>query len=231
MALMVVDVATAPIDQVEKFADPDAIKAPEHYRDPIKIADYEERQRLAMGEKGALDPDLSRITGIGTLDPELGPEPQIALLRTAEEEKSCIQALADLIDGSPDLTLVTFNGTTFDWPVLMRRARYLGIAFPRIQLEHWKSPHIDVLVALRFERPQMFKAHSLQFYVKRLGWTDLQKPLSGFEESNIWKSGRWEELSASIRHDCVAPYRLGLWLNLYQPVAAEPVQAELEPIL
>src|SRR5580765_8581255 len=156
MALLVVDVATAPIDKVEQFADPDAIKAPDHYKDPLKIADYEERQRLNLGEKSALDPDLARITGIGTLDPTLGPEPAIALLRTDEEEKSCIQALGDLIRGSHDLQLVTFNGLAFDLPVLMRRAQYLGLQFPRIQLEHWKSPHLDVLLALRFERPQIF---------------------------------------------------------------------------
>src|SRR4029434_4221462 len=222
MALLVVDVATSPIDQIEKFMDPDMIKAPDHYKDPLKIADYEDRLRLNMGEKAALDPDLSRITGIGTLNPELGPEPAIALLRTDEEEKSCIQALGDLIGGSNDLQLVTFNGLSFDLPMLMRRAQYLGLQFPRIQLEHWKSPHIDVLLALRFERPQIFRAHSLQFYVRRLGWTDLKKPLSGVEEANVWVNKRWEELKNSIRHDCVATYRLGLWLNLYQPGVATP---------
>lgn len=229
MAILVVDVATAPIDRVEEFADPDAIKAPDHYKDPLKIADYEDRMRLNLGEKSALDPDLSRITGIGTLDPTLGPEPQIALLRTEAEEKSCIEALGDLIEGSPDLQLVTFNGLAFDLPTLMRRARYIGVEFPRIQLEHWKSPHIDVLLALRFERPQIFKAHSLQFYVRRLGWTDLKKTLTGVEEANVWKTGKWAELKNSIRHDCLATYRLGLWLNLYAPVVNQAEQ--LEPIL
>lgn len=232
MALLVVDVATAPIDQIEKFADPDAIKAPDHYKDPVKIADYEDRQRLVIGEKGALDPDLSRVTAIGTLDPSLSSEPTILLLKTEAEEKSSIEALGDLIDNAPDLTLITFNGFAFDLPVLMRRARYLGVPFPRIPLEHWKSPHIDVLLALRFERPQIFKAHSLQFYVRRLGWTDLQKPLSGPEEANVWKSGKWDALHASIRHDCIATYRLGLWLQLYQPFSIGISPADLlEPIL
>src|SRR5262245_21213966 len=138
MPLMVLDVATAPIANAADY-EPEAIKAPKNYKDAAKILEYEDKQRAKVGEDAALDFDLSRITGIGTLDPALGPEPAIALFRTDGEEKYGVQALADLVFGTPDLTLVTFNGMAFDLPALMRRARYLGLTFPRFQLEHWKS--------------------------------------------------------------------------------------------
>src|SRR4030095_14063934 len=120
------------------------------------------------------------------------------------------------------------------WPSTCRCScgggRTSGCNFHGFRLTLWKGPHIDVLLALRFERPQIFRAHSLQFYVRRLGWSDLQKPLSGVEEANVWKTGKWTELEKSIRHDCLATYRLGLWLNLYQPVEVKAAN-ELEPIL
>src|SRR5215471_10360341 len=162
MGLLVLDIATSPVPNLTDLIEDSDVAAPDHYKDPVKIADYIEKARSKFAMTGALDFDLARVTAIGTLDPALGPEPAIALLTTEAEERSCIEALADRIEG-PDLTLVTFNGLAFDLPMLMRRARYLGIAFPRIQLEHWKSPHIDVCLALRFERPQLFKSHSLSF--------------------------------------------------------------------
>jgi hypothetical protein len=55
---------------------------------------------------------------------------------------------------------------------------------------------------------------SLGFFVKRLGWSDLLKPLSGAAESNVFATGDWAGLEASLRHDLTATYRLAKWLGV-----------------
>jgi hypothetical protein len=226
MPVVILDVATAPLENANDYIEDSELAAPDHYKDPNKIADFIERQRTKLHTMGALDFDLARLTAIGIMNLQLGPEPSVALLRTEDEERDALGALAHLMYHTSDLVLVTFNGMAFDLPMLMRRARYLGVAFPRLSLEPWKSPHLDLCLALRFDRPQVFKSHSLAFYVRRLGWTDLVKPLTGNQEAIVHKTGEWERLAGSVRHDVLACYRLGLWLGLYGP-AIEPTDATL----
>src|SRR5215467_661573 len=225
MALLVLDIATAPIPNAGDYIETDA-KAPANWVDPEKIAAYQARKVRSAGADAALDFDLARVTGVGTLTPPQSI-PDIALLHDEREERDCIEELAKRLKKDEGTVLVTFNGLAFDLPMLMRRADYLGIDFPRFIPDPWKSPHIDVCMALRFQRPQIFRSHGLQFYIKRLGWTDLEKPLKGDEEAQVPVTGRWGELQTSIHHDVIGCYRLGLWLCLYNPVSV----AQGEPIL
>jgi hypothetical protein len=50
--------------------------------------------------------------------------------------------------------------------------------------------------------------------VRRLGWTDLLKPLTGAEEAQVPQTGRWDELRASLAHDVDATVRLARWLGV-----------------
>jgi hypothetical protein len=58
------------------------------------------------------------------------------------------------------------------------------------------------------------RRRALTFYVRRLGWTYLEKPMSGAEESRVIETGRWDDLSASVRHDVTATYLLAGWLGV-----------------
>jgi DNA polymerase elongation subunit (family B) len=114
--------------------------------------------------------------------------------------------------GSPSPVLVTFNGHRFDLPLLMRRARYLGVDFPQINIDRFKSPHIDLFGRMTLNGT--LKGHSLGFYVRRLGWKDLVKPLSGREESQVPVTGQWDALADSLRHDVLAVKRMAQWLDV-----------------
>lgn len=203
---LILDLATTGIDNAAEFITTDDIAAPANYKDPEKIRAYCEEQRQQRIASAALDVDLARITAIGLHGP-LGIF--VHLCRTEEEERTW---LAKLVLLAADRYLVSFNGLRFDWPLLMRRALYLGVDFPEINLDRYRTQHIDVWD--RLSHHGVIKAHSLTWYAKRLGWTDLSKPLSGAEEATAAKDGQWDELKASVEHDVIACGRLAARMGL-----------------
>jgi DNA polymerase elongation subunit (family B) len=137
----------------------------------------------------------------------------VRVCREERDERLLIADVADLVSGA---TIITFGGHNFDLPLVMRRAQYLGLRFPKLNLDRYKSPHIDLCELLSGRNPQ--RRRSLGFYAKRMGWTDLTKILSGAEESQVPLTGRWDDLEASIRHDVTATYRLAQWCGVVAPV-------------
>jgi len=204
---LVVDIATAPIADAGQFHEP--VSAPANYKDPEKIAAYVREKEAEQADRGALDMDLCRISGIGWQRPHEHSTPQIWLCKDEASERFYLQSFADAMDG---YTLISYNGLKFDWPVLMRRALYLNVQFPVISLDRFKSNHIDLYAKLT--NSGTLSGHSLRFYAARLGWLDLEKTLSGAEEAKVFSSGLWAELEASIRHDVTATVRLAKWAKV-----------------
>lgn len=207
---LILDVASAPIPDAASYVE-GQVKAPANYKDADKIAEYvreKEAERVAMA---ATDIDLARVTGFGAVTENGGT--LTATLAESGETLLMRDLAAELSKRRP--TIVTFGGFAFDLPLLMRRARYLGVDFPSINLDRYKSPHIDLCELLSDRNPQ--RRRSLLFYAKRLGWTDISKPLSGAEEARVPETGQWDELAASLRHDVTATYRLACWLGVIQP--------------
>lgn len=205
MRPIIIDIATCPIDGVDAYIEEP--RAPENYKDPVKIAAYILEAKAKACEKAALDPDLGRISMIGF---EVFDELTTLKCEDDNYERFAIEEIAHMLkDGVGPL--VGFNSLKFDWPVLLRRAMYLGVTL-KINLDKYRSPHIDLLD--RLTHHGLLTSRGLGFYVKRLGWTDLVKPLSGAEEALAPSQGRWDELAASVRHDVVATRRLAEWMDL-----------------
>jgi len=206
---LILDLSTAPLPNAAEFVDVDSIKAPKNYVDPGKIEAYKAEALAEKLASAALDFDLSRITGVGVLSVETG-EMRIDLCKTEDDERAAIEAFALQFR---DRTLISYNGKTFDWPLLMRRARYLGIRpVPFISTDRYKSSNHDLLEILSDRDPS--RRRSLGFYARRLGWSDLSKPLSGAEEAQVPSTGLWEALKGSLEHDVTACYRLAQWLGV-----------------
>ena len=208
---ILLDISTAPLPNAAEFVDVESIKVPKNYVDPVKIEAF---KADALAEKlaaAALDFDLARITGVGWIVAGLS-QMTVTTCDDSGKELAVLCRLVDLLKGdySP-YRLVSYNGLAFDWPMLMRRARYLGVPFPIINCDRYKSPHVDLMALLTAHDPSRRK--SLGFYVKRLGM-GLTKPLSGAEEAQVPVSGRWEELEASLRHDVEALHKLASWLGV-----------------
>lgn len=222
---LILDLATAPIDGAEMLIDGDTISPPANYRDPEKIAAYIAEKKQERLERAGLDLDLCRITAIGFLN---GNEtPVVTVCKTEDDEMAAIRFLMDELgyDGqvySEKPNIVTYNGFRFDLPVLLRRCAYLGLPIPPLNLDRYRSPHVDLCDALTHRG--VLTAKPLTFYVRRLGWTDLVKPLSGAEEARAAAEGRWDEIAAAVRHDVIATTRLARWLRVI-PQLREAVNA------
>jgi hypothetical protein len=203
---LVLDVATAPLEDAGDYLT-DPIEAPSNYKDQAKIDAYIASARQAKLDKAALDPDLCRISGVAwAWVPEVPAGDPMAhvWLANYESESEMLLELTDEIDLST--VLVGFNSRAFDWRVLMRRALYLSVKFPRINVDRYRTTHVDLLDVMTNKGQGI--SHSLQFYVKRFGWTDLTKPLDGVEEARVFQTGDWDNLALSLRHDVLASYRL-----------------------
>lgn len=205
---IIVDVATAALANAGEFMDepkPDA-----RLTDPAKIAASISSKRAERLEAAGLDLDLCRLTAIGLYL----HEPVILLCKTEDEERAALtHTAAALRDGPGALrTIISYNGHGFDCHVLMRRAKYLGVPFPVLSTDRYKSQNRDLLLELTDRDPT--RRRSLSFYVRRLGWTDLTKPLSGAEESRVHETGDWDGLMASVAHDLEATRRLAKWLGI-----------------
>jgi hypothetical protein len=103
----------------------------------------------------------------------------------------------------------------------MRRGLYHGVSIT-IDVDRYRTRHVDLLELLT--QRGVLPSHSLGFYVRRLGWADLVKPLSGAEEARVLQTGRWAELEASLHHDLTATKRLGQWMGVL-PRTAQMGQA------
>jgi DNA polymerase elongation subunit (family B) len=215
MRHIVIDLATSALPDAERFLE-GTVKAPSNYKDPVKIADFIKEAQAERLASAALDMDLARITALGFLLGENGID--VRVCRDEADEHLLIQDVAALLTPMP--TIITFGGHNFDLPLVMRRARYLGVKFPALNLDRFKSPHIDLCELLSDRNPQ--RRRSLGFYAKRMGWTDLAKILSGAEEAQVPQTGRWDDLEVSIRHDVTATYRLAQWMGV---IAREAVCA------
>lgn len=209
---LVLDLATCPIDDAATFIDSDDISVPSNYTNPVTIADFIVKKKAERLERAALDIDLARISVFGWQLISAGDPCKIVIETHRDDiwEFNQLGRIADYLDAG--VTLVTFNGLKFDWPLLMRRALYLDVDFPRINCDRYRTPHIDLWDHLTCRGA--VSAHSLTWYAKRFGWTDLVKPLSAAEEAMAVSRGQWDELEASVRHDVMAVERLARTLHL-----------------
>lgn len=206
MRYLILDLASAALPDAEKYLE-GTVKAPSNYGAEAAAKAIKEKtaERVA---KAALDIDLAYITALGFA---IGPDAiDVRVCRNMPDERHIIADVGELIAGGP--TIITFGGHNFDLPLIQRRARYLGIPFPTINLDRYKSPHIDLCEVLADRNPD--RRRSLGFYVRRMGWDDLAKLLSGSEEAQVPSTGKWDELEASIRHDITATYRLAKWAGV-----------------
>lgn len=198
---LVLDLATTVLPDAEQWIAADLIEAPSNWKDEAKIAEYIRQKRQERLDRAALDPDCCSISCVGVLT---GAVEALYPCTDEAHERATLYDLAGQLDSS-DVRLITFNGFRFDLPILARRALYLGVDLP-LEWDRYRTAHVDLYEQLTHHG--MSSAHSLSWYVRRFGWTDLHKPLTGAEEARAPQEGRWDELCASVRHDVIATARL-----------------------
>lgn len=200
MAYIILDLETCALANAGDFVEP--VEPDARLKDPVKIAESIKEKTAERDGKLGLDPDLCRIVALGYHKVGHG-DPFCHLFQDEQEEKAGLMLFWDAYrsaNGQQDNRLVTFYGHNFDLPVLMRRSLYLGVKAPALNLDRFKSPHIDLWQKLAYGYPP--KAHSLQFYKKRFN-LPIHDDVDGADIAALVKDGSVEAWSKIERH-CMA---------------------------
>ena len=195
---LVLDIETAPILEIDQYADD--VRIDSRLKDPEKIAEA----KAAALAKVAVDIDLLRVVAVGAYASDLG-----ALVWTAGEMDEAAMLTAAwaqytrvVIDAGG--AFVTHNGIGFDVPALIRRSQYLGIDYPRgLDLNKYRpGAHIDLQNELSFNGAKPFR--SLSFYCRRFGIAaDIPDDSSGADMGAMVEAGDW----GGVHAHCLADIR------------------------
>lgn len=211
MRYLILDIETLPHPDAAQWLG--QVLPAANLKDPAKVEASIKERTAERDDKLGLDPDCCQICAIGW-HVVGGDDPTVDICQNEAQEAEALKRLADAwhsVERSsqrtyPDLgsqhqpnpSIVTFYGRQFDLPVLMRRAMYLGVKFPKLNLDRYRSPHIDVWDALTFNGA-LRTAHSLSFYAKRMGFTTLDK-VDGGDVRTLAAAGNWD----AIREHCLS---------------------------
>jgi uncharacterized protein YprB with RNaseH-like and TPR domain len=203
---------------IETIAHPDAgqwlepVEPDARLKDPVKREESIREKTAARDEKLALDPDCCRIVALGYVDVGSN-DPTVYVMKDEAEERAQLTAFWASYR-QHETKLVTFYGHSFDVPVMMRRSLYLGVKYPPINLDRFRTPHLDVHHILT-ERGALKSAHSLKFYQKRLGLPTLDK-VDGADIAKLVAAGDWQAVHDHCLSDVGLTHALANKLGLIE---------------
>lgn len=194
---LVTDIETVAIDDAAGFLEP--IEAPSNYKDPAKIAEYVANAAAKAADRCALDPDLCRVVAIGAMASS-DEIPVVWLCQNEAAEKTALEMFWQNVVASSGAhrRLVTFCGLTFDLPILLRRSQYLNVDAPVLNLDRYRTPHIDVVQKLTFNGA--IKGHGLKFYARRFG-IPFDDEVAGADIPTLVREGHWDAVQAHCISD------------------------------
>lgn len=196
MRYIVLDIETLPHPDAGQWLDP--VKPDARCTKADSIAKSITEKTAERDEKLGLDPDCCVIAALG-YHVIGGKDPFCDVTYGAEvNEQDALEHFWWEFNKVSDTRLVSFYGRSFDLPVLMRRSMYLGVPYPKLNLDRYRSPHIDVWHELTYGGA-LRSAHKLSFYARRMGFTTLDK-VDGSEIQGLAKEGKWD----AIRDHCLS---------------------------
>jgi hypothetical protein len=203
MTPLLIDIECVGIDTASDFLEP--VEAPSNYKDQAKIDAYIAEATAKAVDRCALDPDLCRIVALG--HGEADGKDNVIICRDETTEAAALAALAKHLTNAQGVTrtVISFNGFGYDLPVLMRRAQYLGVSFPVLNIDKYRSPHIDLMQRLSFNGA--IKPHKLSFYGSRFGCPVLDD-FDGSQIGALVQAGNWQ----AVESHCLSDLRLTRFL-------------------
>lgn len=204
---IVLDIETVGDPGVADLLDP--VSAPANYKDPQKIADYIAEASKKQIENAGLEADLCEIVAIGLLIEGRDGEP-IVMTRGDRTEGKLIHAAWKAIETR---SVIGFNSLSFDLPVLIRRSQLLGIPVPDVNLDRYRSPHIDLKQRLSFNGVITWR--SLKFYARRFG-IPCHDQTDGAQIAALVAAGNWQAVADHCRSDVKLTAQLAARLGYFQ---------------
>jgi hypothetical protein len=186
---LILDIETLSLSDADDYLEP--VVAPANYRDPEKIRSYQEEKRADLLARCALDPDLCQIVAVGLWN---GRTPEV-WTRDGDEEVDLLERVWKAVRQSQ--IIIGFNILGFDLPVLIRRSQYLGIPTPPLNLDRYRTPHVDLMERLSFNGKLRYRG--LEFYCKRFG-IDVEDAVKGKDVAELVAAEDW----AAVAFHCLA---------------------------
>jgi 3'-5' exonuclease len=207
---IVIDVETCGSAAAAQLLDP--VKAPSNYKDPVKIDAYIKDEFEKRVANAALEADLCEVVAVGWM--HAGDVCGIVTTRAHVAEADLLRELWHHVGDSP---IVGFNVLGFDLPVLIRRSQLLGVTYPRLNLDRYRTPHVDLLETLSFNGKLTYR--SLAFYARLFGISsaDMHK---GSDIAQLVAAEDWGAVANHCRSDVELTAALARKLGyLAQPLA------------
>lgn len=212
---IVIDIETIGSPGARDFLDP--VRAPSNYRDPAKIAAYCAEEFEKRVQTAALEADLCEVVAVGFMWDNV--DATRAAVYTRADELSEAGLLDQMWYAIGNRAIVGFNILGYDLPVLIRRSQLLGIKYPSLNLDKYRSPHIDLLRRLTFNGELTYR--TLGFYLRRFGIPH-DDTTKGSDIAQMVAEGRWNDVASHCRADvegtAALARRLG-WLPVEQAEA------------
>ena len=198
---VIIDIETLPIADVESYVEP--AEPAKNLRDPEKIAADIERKQAEQVSRAALYPWTARILALGAIPTDGGPT--VHLCQTEDDERAALRWCWDVVVREDDKRfvrpIVGYNSRSFDLPVLMARSLLLGVDFPTLNLDRYRSPHVDLMDRLTWYG--VVPARSLKWFARRFG-IQVDDAVSGADVAALAAAG---DCQAIIDH-CLSDLRL-----------------------
>lgn len=188
--MIILDIETAPVMDAAQWLEMPT--APANYKDPEKIAAYIAEREAKQLADCALDPDLCQVVAVGVYH---GIGAHVRSLATHRE--------ADLLSWAASYmslnNLVGFN-VLWDLHVLARRALYLQIEWPAMELDRYRHPQVIDLLEILSGHGR-YPMRSLDWYCRRFGLDVPTDPISGADIPRLVTMGDWAAIEAHCAAD------------------------------
>lgn len=188
---VILDIETCALPDAAGFLEP--VEAPSNYRDPLKIAEFIANKQYEQVQRASLDLDLARIVAIGIQFE--GEEPEVLTAQTSDESLM----LAWLWKCVEQRVTIGYGTLDFDLPMCLRRSLYLGLQTPDINIDRYRTPHIDLIQKLSFNGK--FKWRSLDFYSKRFQLPVPDDSVTGADVARLVAEGNWAAVADHCESD------------------------------
>jgi 3'-5' exonuclease len=211
---LVIDIETIPCQNLPEECIPqfdESLVSLGNLKDPFKIRDKIEAARTAFSEnvnkEMSVSPDLSQVCCLG-----YGYDHFTNVFDAQDEPddyKIIVQAWSLISDAYREhIPIVTFNGLSFDIPVLLRRSMVLDISVAPgmvadLLARYDNHHHYDLMHMLAFRNPFSGRiyAHNLNYYLARFDIGGKTPGMDGGMVYPAWKSGRHDEIAEYCKND------------------------------
>ena len=214
---IIVDIETAGLPNAADYLDPVVPDA--RLKDPEKIkADIADKE-AARVQKLALDWNVGRIVAMGWWI-KGGIAPVHVCIHEADEAA----ALEAFWRHSRNRTIVGYNVKGFDLKFMIQRSRYLGVAYPMLDLgKYTRKGIVDLFLELTFNDgtyDQGAMRRTLHAFCRRFG-IPVNDSINGKDIPALVAAGEWEKVSAHVTSDVEVTVALSRKLGVLQPAREE----------